>query len=636
MELFVPGRICILGEHTDWAGGHRRVNAEIGKGYAIISGTNQGIYATAEASLNKLVFETTLDSNEKSIVEIPMQLEALFDIAQRGDFYSYVAGVAYQIMTHYDVRGLHVHNYKTDLPVEKGLSSSAAVCVLVTRAFNKIYDLKLTTRGEMEYAYLGEITTPSRCGRMDQGCAYGNRPILMEFDGDRISTSELKVGGDFHFVIVDLKAGKNTKKILNDLNHCYPFAENEVQERVHTYLGKISSEIVFDAQRAIESGDTIKLGSLLDEAQARFDEYLVPASPEQLRAPVLHGLLSNAKIKEYTYGGKGVGSQGDGSAQLLAINIEAQRELIEYIESELHMACLPLDLLSKKAVRKTVIPAAGFGTRLFPATMAVKKELFPVIGGDGRAKPAVLALCEELHRSNIDNIAIIIQKENDEIFRHFFRNPISVQNAHKLSEKDRDYLGEIKQLSRKVDFIYQDKQEGFGHAVNSAKAWVSNEPFVLLLGDHIYRSGNEKTCVQQVMDIYEQYGKSVVGLQEIKGEYVGKHGCVSGDWKVNGKVLSINTFVEKPTLENAREYLVVEGLRKGVYLAMFGIYILNPSVFEQIEYLINNNIRSNGEFQLTTALDRMRVDDEFLGFVVDGRSFDIGDPASYREALIEL
>jgi mevalonate kinase len=124
----------------------------------------------------------------QAVCEIPMQPKALLDEAQKGGFWSYIAGVAYQVLTHYHVRGLVIKNYKTDLPVKKGLSSSAAICVLAARAFNRIYDLKLTVRGEMELAYMGEITTPSRCGRMDQGCAFGNRPVLMTFDGDRLDT----------------------------------------------------------------------------------------------------------------------------------------------------------------------------------------------------------------------------------------------------------------------------------------------------------------------------------------------------------------------------------------------------------------------------------------------------------------
>ena len=137
--------------------------------------------------------------------------------AQKGGFWSYIAGVAYQALTHYHVRGLVIDNYLTDLPIKKGLSSSAAICVLTARAFNRVYDLKLTVRGEMEMAYQGEITTPSRCGRLDQGCAFGNRPVLMTFDGDRLETEELHVNEPLYFVLVDLQAKKDTMEILNRL-----------------------------------------------------------------------------------------------------------------------------------------------------------------------------------------------------------------------------------------------------------------------------------------------------------------------------------------------------------------------------------------------------------------------------------
>jgi galactokinase len=131
--------------------------------------------------------------------------QALLEEAQRGGFWSYVAGVAYQVLTNYHVRGLVISNYKTDLPVKKGLSSSAAICVLAARAFNRVYDLKLTVRGEMELAYLGEITTPSRCGRMDQGCAFGSRPVVMTYDGDRLDTRELQVTHDLHCGLMFLR-----------------------------------------------------------------------------------------------------------------------------------------------------------------------------------------------------------------------------------------------------------------------------------------------------------------------------------------------------------------------------------------------------------------------------------------------
>ncbi|MEA2062703.1 MAG: GHMP kinase, partial [Gemmatimonadota bacterium] len=177
MDLFVPGRVCLFGEHSDWAGGYRRANSDLEKGYTLITGTNQGIHATVEPHPGKLVLHSTMeDGRSIGPCEIPMSAEALLAEAEKGGFFSYIAGVAYQIMTFYPVKGLKIDNYRTDLPVKKGLSSSAAVCVLTARAFNKIYDLKMTVRGEMEFAYMGEVLTPSRCGRMDQGCAFGNRP----------------------------------------------------------------------------------------------------------------------------------------------------------------------------------------------------------------------------------------------------------------------------------------------------------------------------------------------------------------------------------------------------------------------------------------------------------------------------
>jgi galactokinase len=161
LKLFVPGRICLLGEHSDWAGGYRRINSDIEKGYALITGTNQGIYAEVDRHPNALVItSTTPDGQVHGPVEIPMNTSILLAEAQKGGFWSYMAGVAYQVMTHYHVRGLVINNYRTDLPVKKGLSSSAAISVLTARAFNRIYDLKLTTRGEMEMAIRAKSPRP--------------------------------------------------------------------------------------------------------------------------------------------------------------------------------------------------------------------------------------------------------------------------------------------------------------------------------------------------------------------------------------------------------------------------------------------------------------------------------------------
>ncbi|MBW4619518.1 MAG: hypothetical protein KME17_09185 [Cyanosarcina radialis HA8281-LM2] len=383
MQIFVPGRLCLFGEHSDWAGGYRRLNPNLVKGYTLIVGTNQGIYAEVKPHSKELIITASMGDRKKSVssfsfpgeanpksmvrqahqpiqnpksidstrqtLTLPMNPEVLLTEAQKGGFFSYVAGVAYQILTHYRVDGVEIDNYLTDLPIQKGLSSSAAICVLVARTFNLLYDLKMTVREEMELAYRGEIITPSRCGRMDQACAYGNRPVLMIFDGDRLEIIELKVPQDLLFVIVDLGASKNTTKILADLNRCYPFAATEVDRHVQHYLGEINSQITQAAAASLQQGDAERIGCLMTKAQAEFDRSLIPACPSELTAPILHHILNYKPIQPYIWGGKGVGSQGDGAAQFVVKDEASQQKLIEVIARDFpQMQCFKLTIYGEK------------------------------------------------------------------------------------------------------------------------------------------------------------------------------------------------------------------------------------------------------------------------------------------------
>lgn len=634
MKIFVPGRICLLGEHSDWAGGYRRTNADVEKGYAIIVGTNQGIYATVQAHPSALVLHsTTPDGARHGPYEIPMEKQALLEEAEKGGFWSYIAGVAYQVLTHYHVRGLVIDNYKTDLPVKKGLSSSAAITVLAARAFNRIYDLKMTVRGEMEMAYQGEILTPSRCGRLDQGCAFGNRPILMTFDGDRLDTTELQVKENLYFVIVDLKAQKNTRKILADLNKAYPFADNDMQRGVQQLLGPINKRITQQALQALRAADAERLGALMNEAQNFFNRYATPACPEELTAPVLNRVLNYEPLKPHIWGGKGVGSQGDGSAQFIARSEADQQMVIDIIERELHLSCLKLTLYAGAQVRKAVIPAAGFGTRLFPATKATKKELFPIVDRDGIAKPAILLIVEEALAAGIEEIIIIVQEQDLPAFRDFFTSQVTIEIYNKLPRHFQEYSNKLLEMGQKVKFAIQAAQEGLGHAVYSARDLIGNEPFLLMLGDHIYRSDSDRSCARQLVDAFNQHGVSVVGLRQTAENLIANFGTVTGHWLQDANLLNITEFAEKPTAEYARENLRVDGLPDDEYLTLFGQYIIKPQVFDYLEEHIQNNVRERGEFQLTSALDRLRKEDGFLGLVIDGQRYDIGLPDYYLETL---
>jgi len=634
MKLFVPGRICLFGEHSDWAGGYRRINADIEMGYTLICGTDQGIYAEVESHPTSLVLSsTTPDGLTHGPYEIPMQAKALLEEAQRGGFWSYIAGVAYQVLTNYHVRGLVINNYKTDLPVKKGLSSSAAISVLAARAFNRIYDLKLTVRGEMELAYMGEITTPSRCGRMDQGCAFGNRPVLMAYDGDRLDTTELQVTNELHFVIVDLQSQKDTMEILNRLNRCYPFAENEIEMGVQELLGPINKRIVHQAVEALKTSDPQRLGALTQEAQAFFDRYAAPACPEELTAPVLHRVLSYEPLRPHIWGGKGVGSQGDGTAQFLARSAADQQAVIEIIERELGMPCLKLTLKPGQKVRKAVIPAAGFGTRLFPASKATKKELFPIIDQDGIAKPAILLIVEEALEAGIEEVIIVVQEHDLEDFQSFFNTQITIENYNKLSRTFQEYARRILDIGRRVTFVIQPTQEGFGHAVYCTREAIGDEPFLLMLGDHLYRSTGERSCARQLLDAYQQHGSNVLGLRRTPEDMIASFGTVAGVWIEDNSLLSITEFAEKPTVDYARTNLRVPGLPEGEYLTAFGQYIIRPQLFEILAENIANNVRERGEFQLTSVLDRVRQEEGFMGLIMEGRRFDIGLPEHYLETI---
>ncbi len=638
MRIFVPGRLCLFGEHSDWAGTYRTINPKIGKGYALVVGTNQGIYANVKHHPQELIFQATLnDGSRNEPIRLPMKATALLDEAKKGGFASYIAGTAYQILTNYGVKGLEVDNYLTDLPIQKGLSSSAAICVLIARAFNRLYNLQLKIREEMEMAYLGERTTPSQCGRMDQACAFGNQPILMTFDGNRVAIEELTVNQELFFVIVDLGGSKDTQKILSDLNSCYPVPRNQIQQNVHQYLGALNAQFTQQAVAAVKQGDAQLLGTLMNRVQAEFDRHLIPACPDQLTAPKLHSLLTHPALQPFIYGGKGVGSQGDGAAQLVAKDRESQDRAIAIIHRDFpEMQALNLTISPQSKVKKAVIPAAGFGTRMFPATKVVKKELLPIIDRDGRAKPIILKIVEEAISAGIEEVGLVVQKDDLEIFQEFFQAPPKAELLAKLSPENREYSQYLQDLGQRMTFLVQEHQEGFGHAVFCAKTWVNNEPFLLLLGDHIYHTQEELSCAQQLLAAFDQQDCSVVGLTVMPEEIIHKAGCVMGVWKEPNSLLEVTKLYEKPDLEYAKANLHVPGMPESDFLAVFGIYVLKPEIFEHLEAEIANNLRYKGEFQLTTCLDRLREKEGIVGYLVKGQYFDVGMPQFYWQTMYDF
>lgn len=292
--------------------------------------------------------------------------------------------------------------------------------------------------------------------------------------------------------------------------------------------------------------------------------------------------------------------------------------------------------MQKKQVNKVVIPAAGFGTRLFPATKVVKKELFPIIDQDGRAKPVILAIVEEAISAGIIEVGIVVQPDDQEIFEDLFKNPPKKELFDKLSPQNQEYSRYLQELGSKVTILTQEEQAGYGHAVFCAKDWVQDEPFLLMLGDHVYTSDTEKSCARQVLDVYEQVNKSVVSLTTMPAEMIHKAGCVTGIWQELNSIIEVTQISEKPTLEYAYQHLRVEGMAKDEFLCIFGLYLLTPQIFDFLAAHINTNFRERGEFQLTSCLDRLCQQEGMTGYVVKGKCFDTGLPDAYRQTMIDF
>jgi len=468
---------------------------------------------------------------------------------------------------------------------------------------------------------------------MDQGCAFGDRPVLMTFDGDRLDTQELQVRDDLHLVIVDLMAEKDTMEILNRMNRCYPIAENELERGVQKLLGPINKRIVHQAVNNLQESDPQRIGELMIEAQSFFDHFATPACPEELTSPVLHRVLGYETLQPHIWGGKGVGSQGDGTAQLITRSKSDQQAVMEILERDLKLPSLSLTIHPGQKVRKAVIPAAGFGTRLFPASKAAKKELFPIIDHDGIAKPAILLIVEEALEAGIEEIFIIVQENDLEEFRSFFTTQVTIENYNRLSPAYQEYAKRIVEIGRRISFVIQPAQEGFGHAVFMVRDAVGDEPFLLMLGDHLYRSKSGQSCASQLLGAYHHHGISVLGLRHTHADEIANFGTIAGVWIQEKRLLNITAFAEKPNLDYARHNLRVHGLAQDQYLTIFGQYIIKPKIFEYLEEHIKNNVRERGEFQLTSALDRLRQEDGFVGLIIDGQRFDIGIPDHYLETL---
>ena len=292
-------------------------------------------------------------------------------------------------------------------------------------------------------------------------------------------------------------------------------------------------------------------------------------------------------------------------------------------------------------VRKAVIPIAGLGTRHFPASHAVKKELFPVVGADGIARALFHYHLLELEAAGIEAVCIIVQPGEDEMVRDYLRGPDD--NYLKRLEKHPALLREAEQMrgfAKRVSFAVQHQQEGYGHAVFQTKDFAVGEMVLLGLGDHLFR-GKGGLCgphspYRELADTAKiSSGKSVSAVNRISAGELKGYGTIAGTRRAeNTRLIDVSLIIEKPAIAVAQEKLRVNDLPAGTWLGWFGMHLLAPSIYEILGEMIRDNIRDNGEFQLTRAQEIQRQREGYLALEMTGAErFDFGVPDDFVRSV---
>ena len=599
-KLFVPGRLCIFGEHSDWAASYGN-----GLGYAIVASIDRGIYADISYD-EKIVF---IQNGE----EVSFSYDDLLPHIDSKSYYSYLASTIKYMIDNYKVGGIRICITKSTLPERKGLSSSAAICVLVVKAYNYLYNLNLPSSEEMEIAYISEHSLGSKCGKLDQVVALGQNMFFMKFSKDEVVYDNISLNDDLYFVFAELNGGKNTIKILDDLNSSYTDSD-DISLNVRYYLEDVNKRLVNAAYKLIENGDTIAIGKLMNCAQKLFDKYVSPKCLSELSSPILHSVLNDENVKKLSLGGKGVGSQGDGTVQFIVADEVKQKKLIKYLEKDLNLKAYDLTLKARK-LKKAIIPLAGNGSRMYPFTNAIPKAFIPIVH-DNMFKPVFYVLLEELFDAGISSIALVIDRSQEKYYNDFFNN-------------NPDY--KMKKIFSIIKFIYQDEKLGLAHALYCCKDFVLDDDFLFVLGDQFYVSKTGVSCTKQLLDFYEKKRKSVISVCSVYEKDVSKYGIFSGDRKISNN-FSITKIFEKPTIKYAKDNLSFNGK----YYAAFGEYILHSSIFDMIEKNIISGNKKNGEYQLTDILCDIIKNDEIYAFIPKGKMYDIGNVDSYADAMNKL
>ena len=298
--------------------------------------------------------------------------------------------------------------------------------------------------------------------------------------------------------------------------------------------------------------------------------------------------------------------------------------------------------------RKAVITAAGRGTRMFPATRSIQKELLPLVDVDGIARPTIQVIVEDCLASGIEEVCIVVERGGQGPFRDHFRAFTPDEDRAFGSKTWAVEEGaRLADMAARISYVEQPSPEGFGHAVYQARAFVGDEPFLLLLGDHVYTTpGGVPSPVKQLLDIAAETGGSVTSVRLDPESAVGATGvvkCAPRDpglaADAPGQSYDILALKEKPSLDEVKA-LATPGVPEGFYLCHFGLHLFTPDIFSCLGELIETDTRVKNEFQLTSGQERLLARSlagdapPYRAAFLEGTRWDIGVPDGYLETLI--
>lgn len=288
-------------------------------------------------------------------------------------------------------------------------------------------------------------------------------------------------------------------------------------------------------------------------------------------------------------------------------------------------------------VRKAIITAAGRGLGNLSGVTSAQQALLPMVDRDGLVKPVIQIIAEEALDSGIEEICVVAAPGDEAAYRAHFQGLARMLDRRGDTDEVQEQRRRVSDLERRLHFAVQEKPEGYGHAVWSARDFAGPEPFLLLVSDHLYVSGEPRRCARQIIDLAVQQDCAVAAVQATREHVINHYGTVAGK-RVSGlaNVFQVETVIEKPTPSEAEQLLQVPGLRVGHYLCFFGMHVLSPAIFEILEAHVRQGRRERGEIQLTPALQELARAEKYLALQTNGRRYNIGVKYGSLEAQIAL